>query len=247
MNKISAVIIAKNEEKNLPRCLSALTWADEIVVVDTGSSDRTKEIVVQFGCRLCTSDWLGFGLTKQFAVEKASNNWVLVVDADEEVTKTLQVAIKKILQNPQYVAYRVLRCSYYLGRLIRYSGWQHDYTLRLFNRNEAAFNELSVHESVRTDKPIGKIDAILLHHTYPTLEMHLQKMELYANLGAENLFKKGKKSSILMAILRGVSKFFKMYLLKKGFLDGKEGLVLAIMSSFGVFLKYLKLWEKCNR
>ncbi|MCD4830009.1 MAG: glycosyltransferase family 2 protein [Candidatus Cloacimonetes bacterium] len=247
MNRLSAVIITKNEEDNLPRCLKSLAWADEIVLVDSGSTDKTLDIARSFNCSVYVTEWLGFGKAKQFAVSKASNPWTLVVDADEEVTPALRDEITQLLQAPRFFAYRILRRSYYLGRMITHSGWQTDYTLRLFDRTKAAFNDKPVHESVQTDYPIGKIDKPLLHYTYPNLQVHLRKMDTYGNLGAENLFRKGKRSSIAKALMRAVAKFFKMYILKQGFKDGKEGLVLALMSSFGVFYKYIRLWEKCKR
>ncbi len=247
MTKLSAVMIVKNEANNLPRCLASLQWADEIVVVDTGSTDNTIEIAKSHQCRVETIEWMGFGRSKQYAVEQAVNDWVLVVDADEEITPALRDEIGKILVNPRFSAYRILRRSYYLGRLIRYSGWQTDYTLRLFDRRRAAFNEKEVHENVETDDPIGTIDIPFLHYTYPTLQSHLDKMLLYGKLGAEEAFKRGKRGSIGKAVFHGISKFFKMYLVKQGFLDGKEGFVLALLSSFGVFLKYIRLWEKCRR
>jgi len=247
MNKLSAVLIVKNEETNLPRCLSALAWANEIVLVDTGSTDGTVRVAESLGCRVLHSEWLGFGRVKQFAVSQAAHDGVLVIDADEEVSDELCRAILALPDAPPYYAYRIRRRSFYLGRLIRYSGWQSDHTLRLFNRAKAAFNDKPVHESVQTTHPIGGIEAPLWHYTYPTLRSHLQKMDFYTSISAKALHEKGKRAGIGRAVLLGTGKFCKMYIVKQGFRDGREGLVLALMSSFGVFLKYIKLWELCSR
>jgi len=247
MNKLSVVMITKNEEINLPRCLQSVAWADEVVVVDTGSTDATVEVARRHGAVVSSVEWMGFGRSKQHAVEQASNDWVLVLDADEEVTPELKSALQACLAAPTHHAYRIKRNSYYLGRLIRHSGWQHDYTLRLFHRGHAAFNDKPVHESVQTNSPIGRVDAPMLHYTYPTLRSHLEKMSLYAALGARSLHDRGRRTSLAGAVLRGFTKFLKMYLWRQGFRDGREGFALAAMSSFGVMYKYLLLWESWNR
>lgn len=248
MNKFSAVIITKNEEKNIERCLKSVQWADEIVVVDSGSTDRTLEICREYGCSALYTEWMGFGRTKKFAVDSANFDWIFSIDADEVVTLELKDKIITILSNqPKYAGYRVKRKSFYLNKLIEYSGWHHDYPLRLFNRKFGNYNDKIVHESVDINGEVGKIEEHLLHYTYPNLSSHIQKIDQYTSLGAQQLFQKEKKSSISKAILRGNMKFFKMYFLQTGFLDGKEGLILAFISSFGIILKYLKLRELWKR
>lgn len=244
MQPLSVTIITKNEQSNIERCLQSVQWADEIIVVDSGSTDDTLEICRTYKCKIIETEWRGFGLTKQFAVKQATYNWILSVDADEEVTPDLTNKIQAVLREPKFKGYRIKRNSFYLGKMIRFSGWQKDFTLRLFNRNHGNFNSNIVHESVKIEGTIGHISAPLLHYTYPDLSSHVRRMDRYAELGAEQLWAKGKRASIISATSRAAIKFIKMYILKMGFLDGKIGFILATNSAYGVFLKYLKLWEK---
>ncbi|MDA3885286.1 MAG: glycosyltransferase family 2 protein [Candidatus Delongbacteria bacterium] len=246
-NKLSVAIITKNEENNIARCLNSVSWADEIVVVDSGSTDKTVDICEKHSCKIITTDWLGFAKTKQFAVDNCSNDWVLVLDADEEITEPLKIKIELILQNPKFSGYRIKRSSFYLGKLIKHCGWDKDYTLRLFDKNKGKFNEKLVHESIIIKNgKIGIIEEVMLHYTYPTVDLHYAKMEMYSELGAKTLFNKGRRSGISNAVIRGALKFIKMYIVKLGFLDGKTGFILSINSSYGVYLKYLKL-SKLNK
>jgi glycosyltransferase involved in cell wall biosynthesis len=245
MGKISVVIITKNEEKNIRRCLKSIQWADEIVIVDSGSTDRTLDICQRYNCKIISTQWLGFGKTKQLAINSAKYDWVLSIDADEEISTELGNKIKEIfLREPTYNGYKVKRISYYLDKQIKHSGWGKEYKLRLFNRNYGNFNEKPVHETVILKGETGIIKEPILHYPYPTIKVHLEKMSLYAQIFAEEEFKKGKRSSIAIAVSRGVSKFIKMYLLQFGFLDGKMGFLLALNSAYGVYLKYIYLWKK---
>jgi glycosyltransferase involved in cell wall biosynthesis len=248
MTPLSVVIITRNEEKNISRCLKSVAWADEIVVVDSSSEDRTPEICREFGCRVLTTEWQGFGRTKQFAVDSASHDWVFSIDADEEVTPDLRQAIRQLLANtPGRAGYRVKRTSFYLGRLIRHSGWNRDYPLRLFDRRRGRFKDKLVHESVTVDGPAGALEAAMLHYTYTTLSQHLQKINHYTSLAARDMHQNGRHSNPPAAVLQGGFKFLKMYVLQRGFLDGREGLILALVSAFGVMLKHLKLSEVARR
>lgn len=242
-NKLSVTIITKNEEKNIQRCLNSVKWADEIVVVDSGSTDKTVSICENFGCKVIKTEWKGFGKTKKFAVDNASYNWIFSIDADEEVTKELKDHIQKILSYPKARCYKLKRRSYYLGKKIQYCGWNNDYPLRLFNRKYGNFNEKIVHESVQLTGRVDRIESELVHYTYPTLESHVNRMIKYAELSAKQKFKNGKSVTICGAIIRSLIKFIKMYFFQLGLLDGKHGLLLSLNSSYGVFLKYLKLWE----
>lgn len=247
MAKLSAVIITKNEEKNIRDCLESVKWSNEIVILDSGSIDNTVRICREYGCKVIESEWFGFGPTKQLAVNSASHEWILSLDADERVSPQLQSSIKEIISNKESLeGYRVNRDSYYLGKLIRFSGWQNDRPLRLFKKERGRFNDSTVHESVLLDGRTGQIKASLLHYSYPDLETHLDKINRYTMLGAQKLFEQNRKASLPGALVRGIFKFLKMYIIKAGFLDGLYGLVLAIISSFGVSLKYFKLW-KLNR
>jgi glycosyltransferase involved in cell wall biosynthesis len=244
MNKLSVTIVALDEERNIGRCLSSVEWADEIVVVDTGSTDRTVDICKDHGCRVITSKWLGFGPTKRLAVESVSNEWVLSIDADEEVSPELKSSIREVLADPKSAGYRIKRTSFYMNTRIKHGGWNRDYPLRLFSRAHGNFNSKLVHESVVVDGAVERIEAPLVHYTYPTIESHIAKINRYAELGAQELLDAGESATILSAVLRGAVKFIKMYIVRLGFMDGRPGFVLASNSAFGVYLKYLKLWEK---
>ncbi|HDP98293.1 MAG TPA: glycosyltransferase family 2 protein [bacterium] len=244
MNPLSVTIITLNEEQNIKRCLNSVGWADEIIVVDTGSDDNTLQICRKFGCRTLQTHWRGFGLTKRLAVDSARHDWILSVDADEALTEALQQRIQQILQQPDSVGYRIKRNSFYLNRLIRHCGWNRDYPLRLFNRRFGNFSDKKIHESVEVMGKISRIDEPLLHYTYPTIQSHVARMNRYSELGAEQAIDSGKSATIISAFARGLIKFIKMYLLQQGFLDGKAGLILSCNSAYGVFLKYLKIWEK---
>ncbi len=245
MVKLSVVLITKNEAQNISRCLKSVDWADEIVVLDTGSGDSTVDICTSAGCKVFQSEWLGYGRSKALAVTKASNNWILSIDADEELSPELAEAIRKTLTTePEFQAYRIRRCSYYLGKMIRYSGWNRDFPVRLFDRQFGTFNDKMTHESVIIEGPKGTFTEAMFHYTYPTIQSHIDKMQRYSELGAEALFQKSVRHAILFAVLSGWYKFFRMYILQAGFLDGKIGFVLAKNSAFGVYLKYLKLWQK---
>jgi len=242
-NPVSVVIIAKNEEHNIGRCLKSVQWADEIVVLDNNSTDSTTEICRQFNCKIIESDWIGFGPLKRKVVDAASHDWIFSIDSDEEVSDRLKDRILKVLEKPQLNGYRIKRDSFYLGKKIRYCGWDRDYQLRLFNRKYGTFNDKPVHESVSIPGEVGRIEEALFHYTYPKIQSHVEKMNRYSELGLDLLIEKGKSASILSAVLRGIVKFIKMYFFQRGFLDGKVGFVLCYNSAFGVYLKYLKLWE----
>jgi len=243
---ISITIITKNEERNIDRCLSSLSWANEIVIVDSGSTDNTLEICKKYKCKIIESPWMGFGKTKQLAVENATHDWILSIDADEEVSSQLALYIQDAIHSNSAQAYRIKRNSYYLNKEIKFSGWQKDYPLRLFNKNFGKFNDLAVHESVvmnETSLVVRKIKFPIYHYPYPDLKTHIRKINDYTSIAAEEMFEMGKNTNFIRPFLSGLIKFIKIYLIKFGFLDGRHGLILSIISSFYVFLKYAKLWS----
>ncbi len=245
MHALSVTIITKNEALNIERCLQSVRWADEVVVVDSGSTDETLQICRRFDCRVMETEWRGFGRTKQLAVGAASNEWILSVDADEVVTPQLRDRITELLQGePAYSVYRIRRQSHYLGKRIRNCGWDRDYPRRFFNKTQARFNDAEVHESIQYDGPKGTLEEPLLHYPYPDVATHLRKMNLYSDLAAQIAYEKGKSASIPYAVMAGILKFIKMYIGQCGFLDGRAGLVLSLNSANGVYLKYIKLWQK---
>jgi len=231
-NKLSVTIITKNEAENIGSCIESVD---------------TVNICRELGCRVVKTEWLGFGLTKQFAVDSAKHDWILSLDADERVSPELRSAIQRILSNDTSIqGYKINRNSYYLNKLIHYSGWQNDRPLRLFDRRYGKFNDRIVHESVKTDGKTGMIREPILHYPYPDLNTHINKINRYSSLGAQKALELGQTASVPGAVLRGTFKFLKMYIFKLGYLDGVNGLLLALISSFGVSLKYFKLW-KLNR
>ncbi len=244
MNKISAVIITKNEEHNIRRCLKSISWADEVVVLDTGSEDRTKAICEEMGARIYDSEWLGFGPTKRKAVGLANYDWILSLDADEQVSEELQIKIKKILkEGTDYAGFKIKEQTFYLGQKIKYSGWNNEYHLRLFNKKYGNFNERTVHESVEMEGEIGRLEEVIWHYSIPSITIHVFKMNHYTDMAAKDLFEKSRKSTPYYAFFRALWAFFRMYVIKLGILDGKYGFVLAINSAYYVFLKYSKVWE----
>jgi glycosyltransferase involved in cell wall biosynthesis len=251
MKRLSVVIIARNEETNLPRCLESVQWADEIIVGDSGSADRTVEIARDLGAKVFSYEWRGFGPAKQGAVDRAEGEWILSLDADEEVTPELAIEIKAALEEQiNIVGYYLPRRTEFLGRWMLHGGWYPDYVLRLFRKDRGAFTSSLVHEAVKVDGPTAHLKNDLLHHSYPTLERYFDKFNRYTTLAANEAFKTGQRVGPAELILNPIAKFIKQYILKGGFLDGAKGLLLAILSSGYVSIKYAKLhdlWRQKER
>jgi glycosyltransferase involved in cell wall biosynthesis len=244
MPRISAIVIAYNEEKNIQRCLESLSWADEIVVVDSFSQDRTKDIASSFTDKIFDLEWQGFGKQKEFARTKALYDWVLSVDADEVVSEKLKEEIKSVInKNDSLDGYYIPRLSNFLGRWIKHSGWYPDYVLRLFRKHQARFDDSPVHEKLILEGKAGFLKNEILHYTDPDISHYLLKMDKYTTLSAKKLLAEGKSLTLFDLLFRPMAIFFKMYLFKSGFLDGWQGFLLACFSSFHVFVKYAKLWH----
>lgn len=241
MNKLSVIIIARDEENNLRDCLESVAWADEIIVVDSGSTDATVAIAREFTPHVYVHDWLGFGAQKNRALSYASGEWVLSLDADERVTPELRSEIEAAMRDVKHTAYDVPRLSNYCGRFMRHSGWQPDYVTRLFRRGSARFSDDLVHERLLVDGTVGKLRSSLLHYSFNDLEEVLHKMDLYSTAGAHKLYARGKNASMASAILHGAWSFFRTYVLRAGFLDGREGFMLAVSNAEGTYYRYLKL------
>lgn len=241
---VSAVIITRNEEAMLADCLQSVAFADEIVVVDSLSSDRTVEIARAHGARVLeTTDWPGFGPQKNRAIELATGDWILSIDADERVTPELASEIRAAVQSADAVAgYQLSRLSRYCGRYMRHSGWFPDHIIRLFRRGRARFSDDLVHERVIVDGAVGRLNGLLLHESFGSLEQVLDKVNRYSSLSARQMAAAGKRGSLVGAVLHGLGAFVRTYLLKAGFLDGREGFMLAVSNAEGAYYKYLKLW-----
>lgn len=241
--KITATIITLNEEKFIGDCLKSLDFADEIVVVDSGSTDRTEEICrenpkVRFVCRA----WPGFGKQKNAAAELAQNDWIFNIDADERVSPRLKESILKVTGG-EAPCYRVARENYFGDRWIRRCGWYPDFNKRLYDRRECAFSEKEVHEALECRGRVGELDGNLVHKTYSGLSDYVTRMERYSTLAARELVKKGKRPGLAHLLFKPLFTFFKMYVLKLGFLEGGMGFVLSTIYAHYTFYKYGKAIE----
>lgn len=242
--QLSVAIITKNEEKRLPDCLKSVSFADDIVVVDSGSSDRTVEITKEFGCRVFVEEWKGYGPQKNSAVKKCKYEWVLIVDADERIPEETGHEIMKILSSPDSAdAYSFPRKNFFHNKWIRHCGWWPDRVIRLFKKNKGRMDNSLVHESVEVNGIIKNLNTPIIHNPIKDLTSVLEKINIYSSLGAENLLRKGKQSSAFKAFFKGVIAFLKLYFLKTGFLDGYEGFVISFSHAVNTTYKYLKLKE----
>ncbi|VAW63395.1 Putative two-domain glycosyltransferase [hydrothermal vent metagenome] len=240
-NKISVTIICKNEENRIRKCLDSVAWADEIVVVDSGSTDKTLEIVAEYTDKIfVTADWPGFGLQKRFAVSKASHDWVLSIDSDEEVSEQLRDEIlRQISSADEQTVYRINRLTYFCNKFIRHSGWYPDKIVRLFNRKHYQFNDAQVHESVGC-KEAPKVDlkGDLYHYTLESLEEYIDKRNRYARAWASAQFKKGRKVSSFMILMHSLFAFLRHYIFRLGILDGYQGFLISVIQMQYTFNKY---------
>lgn len=242
MKRLSVTIITKNEERNLPRCLESVSFADEIVVIDSQSTDRTKETAEELGALVYDHVWRGYGPAKREAVARASGDWILSLDADEALSEELAGEIKRVVESDHSCdGYFVRRRTKFLGRWMRHCGWYPDYVLRLFKKEKGNFNEAQIHESVEVSGKTGKLEADILHYCYETLEQYLEKSNRYTTLGAEAAYKNGKRTRLFDLTTRPWFSFINHYILKAGFLDGIEGLQVSLLSAQAVFHKYTKL------
>jgi glycosyltransferase involved in cell wall biosynthesis len=242
---LSVAIITRNEAKNLPACLKSLSFAGQIVVVDSGSTDDTVKIAADFGCDVFIEPWRGFGLQKQYAIDQCANPWILVLDADERIPGETAQAIRNIISNPSTTAagFSFPRRNYFQGRWIRHAGWWPDRIVRLFRKGQGRMTPANVHEAVEVDGPVDPLDCPIEHYTESSLSQVLIKIDHYSTLGAEEAFREGKTASIWSAVIRGKLAFLHNYILRCGFLDGSQGITLALTDATNKFFKYAKLSE----
>jgi glycosyltransferase involved in cell wall biosynthesis len=241
---LSITIISLNEEKNIRSCLESLGFADEIILLDSGSQDQTLTIAREYTDRIFQEPWQGFAGQKNLAQEKARGPWILNVDADERVTPKLREEILGIIKSDSPCAgYRIPRKNFFCGQWIRHGGWYPNYQLRLYQKDAGAFAPREVHEQVVVRGRIGTLKHPLEHFTYASISDYLKRMDRYSGLSALQYFKEGKKISWPEILFRTQFTFFKMWGLQRGFLDGSNGLVLAVLYSYYTFVKYSKLKE----
>jgi glycosyltransferase involved in cell wall biosynthesis len=239
--RFAAVIITRNAARELPACLASVAFADEIVVVDSGSTDETPELAAARGARVIQHEWHGFGKQKQFAVAQASHDWVLCLDADERVSEALRASIVAELAHPRAHVYAAARCNRFLGRWLRHGEGYPDWNTRFFHRAHARWSDHDVHEHVVTDEPVAKLGGDLLHDSAETLERYLDKQNRYTSLQAEALLTAGKRAGMLRLVGSPIARFVKFYFVRLGFLDGVAGLVHIAIGCMNSFLKYAKL------
>jgi glycosyltransferase involved in cell wall biosynthesis len=250
---LSIVIITLNEAANLPRTLESIRGLGEIVVVDSGSTDGTLEIAERAGARVFSEAWKGFGAQKNSAIAEATGEWILSLDADEEVSPALAKEIAALLADePKCAAYQIKRLNHFLGSPLRHGGYWPDPKLRLFRRGAASFEERPVHETMRSEGPIGELNGHLIHHCYPTLEDYVEHMNRYSTIGAQALVAAGKARRGWLwlkwnAVLNPVATFVYNYIFRLGFLDGRAGLLQHLNHSVYIHWKYAKAWEKQGR
>lgn len=240
---VSLVIITLNEEANIERCIRSAPFVDDVVVVDSGSIDRTVEIAEKCGARVVHEKWHGYGLQKTFATALAKNSWVLSLDADEALSPELaEEIVKKFTNLDPEAGYLVPRKSFHLGRWIGHGGWYPDYQLRLFNKENSNWNSAALHEKVQVRREL-KLDKDLLHWVFDDLSDQVLTNDRYSTLGAQQWSEAGKKFSLFKLLTKPPTKFIEAYFFKAGFRDGLAGFVIAVSAAYSVFLKFAKLWE----
>ena len=247
-NTLSVVLITLNEAANLPRTLASVRGLGEIIVLDSGSTDSTLDIARSFGARVFSESWKGFGPQKNSAISRATTDWILSLDADEEISPALANEIQSLLAgSPAFNAYFILRLNHFLGRPLRHGGYWPDPKLRLFRRGAARFSDRPVHETMQSDEPVGRLRGHLVHHCYPTLAEYIEHMNRYSTINAQMLVDSGRagSSSIWLlwnALLNPAATFFYNYFFRLGFLDGRAGLLQQVNHSVYIHWKFAKAW-----
>jgi glycosyltransferase involved in cell wall biosynthesis len=241
--KITAAIITLNEEKNIADCLESVSWADELVVVDSGSTDRTVEIAKRYTDKVFVNEWKGQGQQKNRAAELATGPWIFSIDADERVSPKLAEEIKKVLASPTADAYAVRRKNIYRGQWIKHGGWWPDWVKRLFRKDKAHFNDKIIHDSLVVNGTTGKLEESLIHESFRSAGDFLERALRYSLHTSKEMFRDGKRASTLSVTTHAAFAFIKGFFLRAGFLDGTAGLLVAVSNAVGVFYRYMMLRE----
>jgi glycosyltransferase involved in cell wall biosynthesis len=245
---VSAIVITLNEAANIDACLDSIKWADEIIVVDSGSTDGTPDRARAHGARVIVRDWPGYSAQKNFAAGESRNDWILSVDADERVTPDLAAEIRATLAGPADAAgYRIPRVTWHLGRWIRTTDWYPDYQLRLYDRRQASWPARLVHESVHASGPVRYLTHELQHFAYRDISHHHEVMNRYTSLAARQMHEQGQRAGVGDLVFHPPAAFLRNYVLKRGFVDGLPGFIISAMNAQYVLLKFAKLWELQRR
>jgi glycosyltransferase involved in cell wall biosynthesis len=247
MPRLSAIIITKNEASNIVGCLDSIAFCDEIIIIDCGSEDDTVRLAEERGARVIYHTWTSHGAQKNIALSHASGDWALSIDADERVSPALATELRTAMHDGRFAGYEVPRSSTFCGRVMRHSGWFPDFSLRLFRRAQGRFSDHPVHTKIICDGPVGRLSEPLIHHPVVRIEDALRRMDAYSTAGAEFLVYAGRRVSFATAILRGLGAFLRTYVLRAGFLDGREGFMLAVTNAEGSYYRYLKAWLLSRR
>jgi glycosyltransferase involved in cell wall biosynthesis len=244
---VSVTIITRNEASHIAAVLESVSWADETIVVDAESSDETVEIACRLGARVQVRAWTGYGDQKNFAAGLARHDWILSIDADERVTPELASDIKRTIDsNPSARGFKLSRVTFHLGRWIRSTDWYPDYQLRLYDRRHACWNDRRVHESVTVNGEVGRLQGELQHFAYRDLSHHLATIDSYTTLAAQQMQDEGRRVRILDLLVHPPFAFLRNYILRFGIRDGLPGLIVSLLNSYYVMLKFAKLWERQN-
>ncbi|MFD2246227.1 glycosyltransferase family 2 protein [Pontibacter ruber] len=244
MHGITAIIICKNESENIAAALETVLWADEVLVVDSYSTDDTLDIAARYPIKILQRVFDNYSRQRNWATEQAANNWVLMLDADERVTEELAHEIRKLLQaTPAHQAYKIFRRNYFMGQQVRFSGWQNDGVVRLFDRTHCRYSDKNVHEELVVTGATGTLQHKILHYTYKNLPHYLDKWNKYSWLSAQDKAKKTKQVTLFHLAVKPWARFMRQYFLKLGILDGRVGFVIAYLAASSVFMRYLKIWR----
>ncbi|MFQ5700628.1 MAG: glycosyltransferase family 2 protein [Acidobacteriota bacterium] len=246
--KISVIVPTFNEQDNLQECLESVKWADEILVVDSFSTDRTLEIARRYTDRIIQREYINSASQKNWAIPQAAHRWVMVVDSDERVTGPLRDEIRALLdRGPRCSGYVIRRINHFRDRRIRFGGWGRDRVLRLWEKTKGRYQEKEVHAEVEVDGPVAELKHPLLHYSFRSWDSYMPRIDRYTSWGADEYFRRGRRATFLDLVLRPPARFFKRYILQLGCLDGMAGLMITGIDTWVVFLKYARLWERCRR
>ncbi len=244
MQKISAIIPTFNEEENIERAIISVNWADEILIVDSFSKDKTLEIARKHNCRILEHEYVNSASQKNWTIPQAKYEWIFLLDADESCTEGLQAEIKSLLEKGSlHSAFRIYRQNFFMGRKIRFCGWQKDVVIRLFKRDYCRYQDLNVHAEIVSEGSVGKLNNKINHNTYKSYTHFAQKFERYSTWSANDRLKKTKRITLYHLLMKPGFRFFKQYFIKLGILDGKVGFIICAMAAYSVFLRYLKAWR----